>query len=310
MRCSEIFRQPIGFVLIVAVVQPGAIAQIPGRSASEIVRHLTYQDRSKGSLHDVSCGLLYVRDQENQELADQLIHLGEGAIPELDRALNSLAKTGERSRYATNAEWLLYAYAKLKGASAYAALWRLIQSPKVDFLRTALDDSVALSLGLTSYVDSRMPLMPTFFCRSQRPSDALDLLIIAWEKNDRHWLESSLGPNAAGALRSMDWAGLQSRLRRKGQSVMAVGYRFQVEGSWSQPVIEPHQLDPIEPEANPEISTTFTGDSGVSCGIRRVKFILPGAPVPSRLTYLVDNTDLNDLISTITDCAAAPAKNP
>lgn len=300
-----------GFVLLAALLPRGASGQVHERSPAEMIRYLTYQNRSgKLGLAAFNCGSLFERDRDNREVANSLVRLGGSALPDLDKAIDSIATNGEHSIYATNAQWLLYAYASIGGPGSSRRLWRLIENSKFDFLRPALDDSVALALGLTSYVDSRDPLAETSACRHRQPRDALNLLILAWLRNDRQWLETSLGPNAVLALQSTAWADLQAHFPSRQERVLAVGYRFQVAGSWSQPELS---LDPQQPESvqaveNPEIDTAFTDRSGAGCGSYHVRFLTTTLQNTSRMSYLVDNRDLRELLGLIASCASRVGK--
>jgi hypothetical protein len=64
--------------------------------------------------------------------------------------LDSLEQQGEKSPFATNSEWLLYAYARLKGSDAGGRLTRMAENPALRFVENYLDEAVALSLHITS----------------------------------------------------------------------------------------------------------------------------------------------------------------
>ena len=294
------------FVLMAALLPSTISCQPDERSADEIIRHLTYQNRpgSRG-LAAFDCGSSLERNRDNRGVADSLVRLGGSAVPDLDKAIDSIGKNGERSTYAVNAEWLLYAYAAIKGPRSSPRFWHLIENPKLDFLRPALDDSLALALALTSYVDSRRLLAKTFTCRHPQPRDALDLLVLAWLRGDRQWLEADLGPNAMEALRSIPWADLRAHVPSHQKRVLAVGYRFEPAGSWSQPELT---LDPQQPESvhtieNPELDTTFVDRSGAGCGTRHVRFLMTAVQNTSRASYLVDSSDLRELLELVSSCA-------
>lgn len=183
-----------------------------------------------------------------------------------------------------------------------------------------LDNAVALSLGLRSYVSaSREP--GVIVCRRGEPGDALDQLILAWSRNDRPQFEAKLGPNARAGLRSLlkgtSWAGLRSKfLSGMSRGNFAVGFRFDIQGPWSEPE------ETLAPKTNFDASllnsarltlhTLFTSRSGVSCGQYQVKFLgrtdgtVIGSGPSTPNTYLVDNSDLAGLLSLIGTCAASP----
>ena len=173
--------------------------------------------------------------------AKALAQSGRLAIAALDQALDSIESTGMRSVNSYNAGWLLEAYARIEGPDAYLRLRRMDKDPSLVFIRLDLDSALALSLGLTSYVSSSNLLAEIVDCtRPQEPRHTVNQFILAWERNDRDWLEASLGPNAKVALNSLlkqttlaamraDFWGRESRLDD------AVGYRFEAAGRWSEP---------------------------------------------------------------------------
>jgi hypothetical protein len=287
---------------------PGAVSCQPDeRSPDEIIRHLTYQNRAgRRGLAAFDCGSSLERKRDNREVANSLVRLGGSAVPDLDKAIDSISKNGEHSTYAINAEWLLYAYATIKGPTSSPRFWRLIEDSKVEFLRPALDDSLALALGLTSYVDSRRLLAKTFTCRHPQPRDALNLLVLAWLRGDRQWLEASLGPNAMEALRATAWADLRVRVPSYQKRVLAVGYRFEPAGSWSQPelTLDPQQPESVHTTENPELDTTFVDRSGAGCGTHHVRFLMAALQNTSRASYLVDSSDLRELLELVSSCAS------
>ena len=114
----------------------------------------------------------------------------------------------------------------------------MTRDEKLDSLQYAADNSIALSLGLTSYVHSG--LAPAeIICRPHEPRDALDQLISAWMRNDRQLLEKSLAQHAKTALTSMltsrTWSAMRSELwYAKAGANVAVGYRFDIAGPLSE----------------------------------------------------------------------------
>lgn len=148
--------------------------------------------------------------------------------------------------------------------------------------------------------------------RAQEPQDSLDRFIIAWERNDLPELEDSLGPNAKAALASLlrhrSWSGLRAELwRRPSPGYMAVGYRFEIPGSWSKPdgaLGEKESID--DGPVNPDLDTRFTDSSGHDCGRLGVRFIgtrVGVGRVRFVAEYFVDNSDLRDLLRLIATCA-------
>jgi len=243
------------------------------------------------------------------------VRLGGSAVPSIEEAIDSIEERGRESEFSLNSGWLLYAYAKIKGPAAYPRLKRMVGRPNLGFLAYSLDTSIALSLALTSYVDSfRVPAK--IVCRTKEPRDALDQVILAWERNDRRSFEAVLGPSAKVGLRSFlggrTWTATRVSLwhGRPGGSV-AVGYTFESGGSWAEPEETLSEAVPVNTTSvdiskfpvNPEIPTAFTNSSGRDCGTYRVEF-LSSRDEMGRLAYLLNNPDLGDLVRLITSCAA------
>jgi hypothetical protein len=117
----------------------------------------------------------------------------------------------------------------------------MIGNPKLASWTMALDSSMAVSFGLTSYVSGiGMPVRIVTCSRPSEPRRALNQLILGWERNDRPWFEASLGPHARASfqllLQGKTWARMREELwRGKSDDNVAVGYRFKDAGRWSDP---------------------------------------------------------------------------
>ena len=92
-----------------------------------------------------------------------------------------------------NAELLFDTYSRIKGRSAYSRLRRMITPAGVNFFGVGISSAIARSLGLTSYIMDSLLLRRIRHCRSEEPRDALDLLILAWERNDCIGWKQALG---------------------------------------------------------------------------------------------------------------------
>jgi hypothetical protein len=299
-RCVALFAFPC----LLATASAGQVS----RSPTDIVRFITYQDGRPGAerLAFAGCGIS-ADGLADRAAAASLVGLGGAAVPAIESALDSL----DRSGYVANAHLLLYAYAKILGQAAYPRLWRMDSSPELDDLRLAVDDSIALSFGLTSYVSGYRTPMRTFRCRGQQPRDALDQLIVGWERDDRRWVESTLGPAARASLdsllKSRTWAEMRAELwPRKPTRGLAVGYRFEIPSRWSEPELDVDGARyPDESSGRVALDARFTGRSGADCEAYRVAFVrTPSAGPPAYLRYLVDNSDLRGLLRLIGSCAA------
>ncbi len=294
------------------VGQEASPFQTPSQTSSELVYSLTHQsDHSDNFLFDLgfSCPELGAAAAKHRATARSLVDRGTRAVPELEQAIISYENHGPEKEFVDNIAWLLYAYARILGQDAYNTLRRMLLNSSLRPIHKALDTSVALSLGLTSYVDGlRVHAVP--ICRAQEPRDALDDLIIAWLNGDRHSFESDLGPAADRALKAIStvegWQSLRGRLRPQTKpETAAVGYRFDAIKRWSEPeeTLE-DKVRPAAASAYPSdviLNTSITDSAGRHCGTLEVSFVQAAGSTPVR--YLVNSSNLEDLLRSITLCA-------
>lgn len=291
----------------------GAFGQIDSQSPSDLINFLTYQSNrpreSKTRAVFFTCRVDNPEAADYRRAAQSLVKLGALAIPEIEQTLGSIEKHGRDSPFASNPGWLLHAYARLTGIKGFERLHRMLGDPKLSFLQNSLDDSAALSLGLTSYVSqTRIPI--GFRCRPSQPRDTLDEWILAWGKDDRQSFEANLGPGAkealASLLRGRTWLDMRNDMwPGKLRESFAVGYKLQVEGPWSEPeeTLEHDGLDdrPATRPSRVDIDTLLTTASGETCGTIRIKFVNTG-PAASG-PYLIDNRDIAQLMHLTALCA-------
>ena len=179
-----------------------------------------------------------------------------------------------------------------------------------------MENAIAISLGITSFVGSDGVAGRKFRCRAEEPRDALDELILAWEADNPSWLAEHLGPNASVAfdslLKGRAWSELRAELWPKAiVDYAAVGYWLDTPGRWSDP------NDPITERAdhmigsklrNSAIVTTFVNNLGDDCGTIRIDFIeVPISPDAGGAThegYLVNTPELARLLKLVSACAA------
>jgi hypothetical protein len=295
------------------------LSQAPQRSPADLIRYLTWQSDRPGradlAASSNACGTLLREDQEDQPAIRTLVGLGASAIPDIEAAFDVVEASGLESGIAGH-EWPLFrAYAEIKGPAAYPRLRKMIGGPRLDsplatVIRADLDSAIALSFGLTSYVSAVRAPVKTFNCDGDRPQDVLDQLILAWERDDRTWLEQQLGPDAAAALGSLlngrTWADMRGQLwPGKSNPGAAVGYRFRAGvRSGLRPPGQATALPTAPPGAAPprapslEINALFKSAVGSDCGNYRVTFYTS--------TYLIDNQDLAGLLRLIASCAGEP----
>jgi hypothetical protein len=317
-------RVALSLVVVgLGVSQPvGVEGQVTEPSAAELIASLTEakSPESNGSVRIFTCGQSE-QDRREQSTVRAIVALGQVAIPDLEQALDSIASLGKKSRFASKAGWLLLAYAKVQGPTASRRLQRMIATQELAFLRFNLDQAVALSLGLTSYVSGVREPGIVFLCRFQQPRDPLDQLILSWIQNDRPQLEKSLGPNAKNALNALldqsSWESLRTELRQgNSDRRVGVGYVFETEGRWAEPeetlsAQKSGFVGTAEVLANPTLETRFKTSSGGACGKMTVNFVSTvegmvtgvGPFIPN--AYLIDERNLKGLLGLISSCAAA-----
>jgi hypothetical protein len=296
---------------------PRASGQGHEQSPSSLVKFLTRPtDSDNGATF--SCGVDYDA-RVNRAAAKALDSQGEAALPAVEEALDLLKKPGARYNIPNGLYWLLYAYAKIEGHTAFPRLWDLNVDPNLRSLGMAFSEAMALALGLTSYVPDTLSLTSTFRCTGPQPRDALNQLILAWERGDGKWLENALGHDAAAALQSLrgqrSWAEIRAALWSvKSSDHLAVGYQFVLQGRFSVPEMDLMDTPSGDsnlpglgaPQSKPSeflLATRFTDKGGKYCGTFQVKFLRHPSP-PGELSFLVDNSDLEGLLRLINSCAA------
>jgi hypothetical protein len=275
---------------------------------------LTYQsDDRRGKPMLFTCGL----ERSERAAARTLADLGDSALPEIERALDLIEKDQQQSKFAIGAPWLLAAYARVLGTRAYPRLRRMMNNPDLSLIRLNLDYSVALSLGLTSYVSGHRPSGEVFHCtRHEEPRDALDELIIAWESNSRPALENRLGPHAKAALaarlRARTWEAIRTDVwRSQADEPLAVGYQFQISGRWAEPeeTLEQQrnwgEAEFLLERQEFRLYTFFKDRFGKDCGAHYVRFAKVAMRGDSESpAYVIDNPDLGALLDVIASCSA------
>jgi hypothetical protein len=193
--------------------------------------------------------------------------------------------------------------------ATYPAL--MVENPRLVDYANSVDNAIALALNPTSYVSSARTAIALFRCeRTDEPRDALDKVILAWEKDDRIVLEATLGPTVPSesdepvlqAIRAGRWS------RSFGVPVQ-VGYRFTIPGRWSEPEetfeVDKKKAHRQSSDDNPQIATVFTNSSGAVCGKLHVKFLsVPETPLPAGpQRYFINAEDLGSVIQVTASCA-------
>lgn len=151
-----------------------------------------------------------------------------------------------------------------------------------------------------------MPCPPS----DAQPRDALDVIIKALERNDDFSFQERLGPDAKAALDMLTnktWNEMRTQLSQSTSlRDFAVGYSFDVVGAWSEPVETLGYKSFHESPATAAIETHFKTRSGAGCGTYNVRFLLTPIEGVFWKHYVVDNSDLGDLVLLIASCLSKP----
>jgi hypothetical protein len=303
-------------LLLLSIFAKGQTEQAPAQSADELMSLL----RDEHPIGPSTCGSRGTEYLREQDAAVRVVALGSAATPQVEAAVQSIETSGGDW---THAWWLVHVYARMKGPAAFPVLSRMMHDPRLKDLRGSFDDSAALALGLTSYVDSAV--VPSFgICDPFERRHGLNLVIFAWETGDLDMLWTHLGPHAVAALDSLlakrSWQDLRRDLSAPVSAKdVLVGYGFDVPPPWGEPyeALESKVERLVRARAMPldedaVLKTTFTDRSGSVCGRRSIAFATTdfrtlehGARFEGAGSkYFVDNADLADLLHLISACAA------
>jgi hypothetical protein len=300
-------------LLLVSLAWPllhHASAQTQDRSPINLVKSLT-RSSDPGVVITFSCGI----DEEERaarDAAKSLVKWGATATAEIENGLDLVEKGGPAGPDSFRSRWLLYAYAKIEGRLALPRLLNMAASPsRCADLGLSISNSLALALGLTSYVPSTCPLTPIIRCRGKQPEDTLDQFVLAWEQGDRSWFEASLGSESKKTLNALlkerSWEALRNDLWQPASPDHNwVGYRFITPHPWSEPetAFDDAKFDNPVPKES-VLMTQFTNRNGNRCGDVEIKFLLASRPTPpGYLGYVIDTSDLTTLLRTIASCVA------
>ncbi len=292
-------------------------SQTGDQSAGKLIHFLTdsIDPFEKSDLLDKNGARIAAVDRA---AANSLVALGSAAIDDLNAAFDQIERQGEETTLAENSRWLLFAYARIRGADAYPRLRGMTANPKLRFLRYDLDHALAIALVLTSYVSASRVASRFICCRAQEPRHSLERLILAWMQGNLSWMEEELGPHARLALGSLlanrRWVDLQNELWHGAtDSDVALGFRFESPGDWSEPEetldqeLQDRRRSPNIDQfpTEPELVTQFVDRAGYSCTKREIRFVrVPRGPGRMGFKYVVDDEDLASLLRTISGCAA------
>ena len=297
-----------------------AYSQYQGEQPSSLVKFLTRPIVDDG--HTI-CAITE-EGQARRAAANALVRQGSAALPAIEDELDRIKNVAARADFSSG--WLFYAYAKIKRRAAFPRLWELITTEPASYpfagLGPLASDSMALALDLTSYVPDNLPLTRIFHCGPPQPRDTLNQFILAWERDDREWFSTSLGPDAAAELKWLSkektWTEMRAALwPSKTSNHAAVGYRFVLPGPYSlsdMDVLDSYYADSnIIDSQNPKLGssleflvpTRFTDKTGKDCGKLKIKFLVDSHPgPPGYLSFLVDSSDVVALLHIIGSCAA------
>lgn len=229
-------------------------------------------------------------------------------MPALEEEFVAISKKGDDARSSPNASRLFYAYARIRGARAFPRLRDMELSQHFSFAIVPLDGAIAVALGLTSYLSIAHPSARLLVaCQGQEPRHAFDQMIVAWERGDRLWFETSLGETAARAVAVKDddeWQAFRRTFWQDSPNA-AIGYKFQVPGNLSEPsMLTPSQTRVPNEEEKIELDTAFYDRNGQNCGDMMIQFIQSATEKPpGYLRYAVDSSNIADVLQLVSACA-------
>ena len=313
MTCQTHSRQRYGSILLLILMsllwRGSVTGQTPDQSLTDLINHADRRPERVWGIMVGTCGSFGIEAEKERTDARSRVKSGASAILDINAVFDLIERRGKDSELGYNPAWLLYAFAKIEGPEAFPRLREMRGDPSFNFLDAAVDGSAALSLGITSYVSGWRQSVGAW-CRSPEPRDALDQLILAWEKGDRALLEGALGPHARTALSSLlkerTWDAIRAQFwYAKPSDRLAVGYRLDLQGPWSEPP-EPLEDPPgdVEYIGKLDLDVLFKDGSGKDCGSRRIVFLAPGFEFSNDPSFLIDNSNLGDILRLVSFCAA------
>jgi len=305
-------------VAFVPAALSASMAQAQWQSATWLIQMLTHPTLAQ-QMGVFRCGQFNAARHN----AIALAAIGDSALPEIETELDAIEANGPDS---FGEEWVELAYAKIKGPAAYTRLRNIDRS-------YSLDRAIALSRRLTSFISARPgititapyqcrddksgssslavergcpngthaePIMNIHCERRTEPLDGMGEFIRAFATGDQVGFDLNLGSKARSALAAYPVTTVQP------PADFAIGYRFENAGRWSEPAdtLEDERTPP-ESTASPVLETSFQTRSGKDCGTFKVEFVLDPGRSPILARYLVNNSDLGDLLAVIASCAGS-----
>ena len=252
-------------------------AQDSQRPAAALVRELTDMTPTPteglATVEYASCEALDDLAASQREVAAKLIALGSAAVPDIEAALSSVRNGTAPASSLSGVDWLLIAYASIRGMAAIDPLQSLVGHPNFTHFAGSIDVAISIAMGITSYVDSTVP-RALVVCGSQDPRDALNHMIAAWQRGDRASFESGRGVHNKFSEMTLDglgtWQELRSRFWHHAGGIAAMGYRFLSAGPWSEPQTrvteERSSGPPAKSPDGPTLVTEFVKADGGRCG--------------------------------------------
>ena len=299
---------PTRIGIAVAVGMSTLLAQAPREVPADMIRMLTTPNALESLGISSGCG----NYSQRRETAESLVRLGDVALPDIERALESVEREGDASPFRMGSKWILQAYSRLVGPSAVPRLVRMLGSPQCSSFGRDIEEGIAVALGLSSYVvASTRPVQRLECDRIADPSDGLDRAIRAWVHKDRAELVASLGPAGGDSLKGWiaraGWRGLLRDWWPTTGEVWGVGYRFAVR---PPPAAD---VDPTIPRYcsgsadSLDCEVICVDHQGRECGEVRVTFQRSSSRASGATAeFRVNNGDISELLRAVAACASRP----
>jgi hypothetical protein len=245
-----------------------------------------------------------------------LIAMGDTARPYLERAVNDLEAGG--SVNPCGIEWLLYAYARVKGASGYERLSRMLERPQLSSHSRAIEIAMAGSMEFTSVISSRdkhghlygqteqLGGLPPFVI----PQQALDSIILGLLRAEEKLVHGALSQRAQQSLKRIVDTDGWSRQQRKRlapdaqNSLLLVTYRLTLPNGIVEPLRPDFRVSTNFQDRQLDGTVEFYTGRNI-CASQRIRFIDLQGRVETRgypdWKFVIDG-DIDALLTSIGKC--------
>lgn len=295
-------------LLSIAALPAPATPLQESQSVEELVRLLT---KPRGV-----CTTTNFTFRTEKRAALALVAMGNASRAHLERAIDELDAGG--SSNPCGVEWLLYTYARVRGAAAYPRLMKMLENPRLSHLNREIEIAMAGSLDLTSVITSRDKPGELYGQTQQLgglpsaviPQQALDRLVLGLLTGDRKLIVDVLTSSARESFdkftKMHTWEGVRRRfLPSQQDSLLVVAYRLFLSTGPAEPLRPDFHFDPEPPPSRLTGTVEFYRD-GIICGKHSLNFedIHPRGQQTTfpEWKYAISNSDIEALLANVGAC--------